>query len=243
VVEALGEALEMRTTLQVDPRRSGPLGDHRDPFAAGEVDLAFLCAPSYLWLRDRRPPSVELVPAAPIYDDPRGGGRPVYFSELVTCRPGARGLDDLRGATWAYNDTSSLSGYSSVLGRLGAEGEAFFGDVRCAGSHLRSLELVQRGEVDVAAIDSHVLALQRLRRPELRGLRVLESLGPFPVQPVVARRGLPRAFLARVTETLLGLTGDPRLTAHGVRGFAPVDAAHYDGARSVCRAAPLPAEA
>jgi ABC-type phosphate/phosphonate transport system substrate-binding protein len=234
VVGYAGERLGVRTSLHLDARRSGPLHEERDPFRENQVDVGFLCAPSYQWLQSLDPPSVELVPAAPVYEDSRGHGRPIYFSELLTARQDVTCLDDLRGATWAYNDTSSLSGYHSVLGRLEDLGEdptAFFGHVRCAGSHLESLRLVARGDVDAAAIDSHVLALQRRHDQSLEALRVVESLGPFPVQPVVARRGLSATLRADLAEALLGMADDPHgraaLERHGVQRFAPVSAEHY----------------
>src|SRR6185295_245154 len=96
----------------------------------------------YLWLAERRPPAVELVPAAFVFDDPRLEGRPVYFAELVVARSSrARSLADLRGSRWVYNDTCSLSGYFSVLAALQAlgAGPEFFGSVRAVGSHHAAL--------------------------------------------------------------------------------------------------------
>jgi len=53
--------------------------------------------------------------------------------------------------------------------------------------HLNSIEAVLRGEVDSAAIDSNVLRIRLWEAPALRQkLRVIESWGPYPIQPVVA---------------------------------------------------------
>ena len=119
IAEHLGDALGLPTELTAESKISGPLKPEDDRFAMGLTDVGFLCPPPYVWLR--RPPndSVRLVPMAPVYDDPRNDGRPVYFSDIVVRvdAPFER-FDDLSGARFGYNDPSSLSGYLSVLGRL-----------------------------------------------------------------------------------------------------------------------------
>jgi phosphonate transport system substrate-binding protein len=90
---------------------------------------------------------------------------------------------DLRGRSWAYNDPCSLSGYYNLLKKLVemGEDERFFDRVLCSDSHLNSMEMVARGEVDAAIIDSNVLRIRLRSVPELREqLRVIESWGAFP---------------------------------------------------------------
>ncbi len=83
VTEHLQDALGRPCSLDCEDRHSGPIAARDDVFAAETVDLGFLCAPSYLWLRTRQPPSVVLIPSAPVPDDPRAEGRPVYFCEIM----------------------------------------------------------------------------------------------------------------------------------------------------------------
>ena len=64
--------------FQVGPHAIGDL-----KVVGFEADVGFMCAPGYLWLAERTPPSVELVGAACVFDDPRNAGRPVYFSDLI----------------------------------------------------------------------------------------------------------------------------------------------------------------
>jgi ABC-type phosphate/phosphonate transport system substrate-binding protein len=114
---------------------------------------------------------------------------------------------------------------------LGAP-EGFFSRVVASGAHVRSIELVSRGEADVSAVDSNVLLLARRRDPDLdRRIRVLESWGPSAVQPVLVRSELDPALKASIADTLLSLHRDAdtasRLAAFGVLRFERVDEATY----------------
>jgi phosphonate transport system substrate-binding protein len=225
----------LATTVASESRYSGPPRGRPDPFSTGEADLAFVCSPAYLWLRELAPPPVELVPFAFAPLDPRAGGRPVYFSDVIVRRgDGARAFDDLHGRTWAYNDTCSMSGYYSLLEKLAEreQGGRFFGRIVEAGSHLRSLALVAAGEADAAAIDSNVLALALARDPALAAaVRVVESWGPFPIQPILARASLDPAIRRAIVAALAALGGDAgvraELATYGVAGLPPVDESIY----------------
>lgn len=234
VVDRIAAALNRTIELDADPSTSGPGSEADDVFARGDVDLGFLCTPSYLWLRGRSPPSVKLVPAAAVFADPRAQGRPVYFSELVVRKDHAGAtLADLAGTRCGYNDTTSLTGYVGMLRAVQnlGDGPAFFGTMVCLGSHERVLEAVVAGDVDVASVDANVLARLRVERPALiAGIRVVETWGPFPAQPVVVRAELGE-LAGPVARILCALTDDPnaraRLRAFGVHGFAPTTEQMY----------------
>ena len=223
VAEYLARELGCETTLDSEVSSSGPMqGDH-DPFAAEEADLGFLCSPSFLYLRSRPTPSVDLVPAGFVFSDERhGGAEAVYYSDVVVrADHAARCFDDLEGATWGYNDECSLSGYFATLQRLreiGCTGRYFRERVH-TGSHAASIEAVLSGKIDAASIDSTALTLWRKDRPELAAkLREVASWGPFPVQPVVIRRGLSPELRERIAATLLALDCS-RVTAAGLCEF------------------------
>ena len=89
-----------------------------------------------------------------------------------------------------------------------------------------------RAKVDAAIIDSNVLRIKLRFTPELRRqLRVVESWGPFPIQPVVIRSGLHPELKYRLREALLTIGGNsrtpPTLTEFGLKRFAPVTYEHY----------------
>jgi phosphate/phosphite/phosphonate ABC transporter binding protein len=215
-------------------------GSDHAALAHGDEDVAFLCSPPYVALVDRDEPAVELL-AAPVLVGERYGDRPVYFSEVIVHRdsPIAR-FEDLRGCSWAFNEPDSHSGYGATRAKLAEMGEVngFFGRVVRVGFHQRAIRLVARGEVDASAIDSQVLEIELRDRSELaEQLRVIDSLGPSTIQPVVASRRLPVDVRARIRGVLLELHDDAdarrKMAACSVKRFDPVSDGDYDDIRAM----------
>jgi phosphonate transport system substrate-binding protein len=211
-----------------------------DAFARGEADAGFICGLPYIYLTE----SVEPL-AAPVLHGARYGDRPIYFSDVIVRHDStARCLRDLRGCSWAYNDVDSHSGYNITryaLLRLG-ETRGFFGRVVAAGYHQRAIRLVARGAVDAAAIDTQVLAIELRDHPALgEAIRVIETLGPATIQPVVAARRLPAPLKDALRAALVAMGDDPSqravLDAGFIARFAPVTDADYDDIRAMVAAA------
>lgn len=241
VASRLGRMMDLRTSIRLETEVSGPAGVLDDPFSSGEADVGFMCAPPFVRLRELDPPPVELL-GAPAFRDVRASGRPVYFSEVVVRREDpARSFDDLGQYSWAYNDACSLSGYYSLLDKLSRSGlDSRTLDLRHSGSHLASIELLIRGEVDAAAIDSNVLTIQLQLAPELRHmLRVVESWGPFPIQPVVVRSdmddGVKERLRSSLTSTDFDGDSDSPLSRFGLVRFVNVTDEHYASERQALR--------
>lgn len=208
VADRVGSALGCHVAAEFVVEASGPDPAAPDPF--GGADLAFVCAPAYVALR--RVGAAALVPFAPVFDDPRAQGRPVYFSDVVVrADHPAETLDDLVSVPWAVNDERSLSGYGCVVKALGTDVAHMW-----SGGHLRSLELVRSGAVDAAAIDANTL-----RRVGHDGLRVVHTFGPHPVQPLIARAGLD------VLDSVASAVSSIRLPDWGLEAFAEVSDDDY----------------
>ena len=106
----------------------------------------------------------------------------------------------------------------------------FLGRTSCSGYYLNSMEVVAGAEVEAAIIDSNVLRLRLRSAPELRErLRVIETWGPFPIQPAVLRSNLHPALKNRLRAALLtiGEAVPPALAGFGLERFAPVTYEHY----------------
>lgn len=230
---AVADYLDRRLGAAVEFVEDIPWQEREQALYRGEIDLCWICGLPYARQRDARPGSVEPLAAA-VPKAPRYAGRAVYFSDVVV-RAGsaAMGLDDLRGARWAFNEPNSHSGHNVLLAHVGA---SFFGALEEAGSHEEAIRRVVGGASDAAAIDSTVLETELRRRPGIgRGLRVVASLGPSPAPPWVCSGGLPAAVRAAVADALAGMHRDPSggaiLAEAGLSRVARVADSDYDPIR------------
>lgn len=220
--------------------RGGVLAKTADEEAlvGGQVDVAFLCGLPYVRLAGLPDPPVRAI-AAPVVNQHRYDGRPIYFSDVIVRRNGpvAR-FPDLRDRVWAHTQPTSFSG--CVLARyhllqLG-ETERFFGRVMYSGSHLAAIQAVLAGKVDASAIDSHVLGVELKRRPALASeIRVIQVLGPSTIPPVVVSSKLPADVQTAIRDALCGLNGEDgareRLAEGLIERFVPVGDSDYDDIR------------
>ena len=210
-------ALKATVSLESRTKLSGPEVGSLDPFADGLAEVGFLCAPAAVPHTVRAQAGFELLGLAPLFDDPRYKNQPTCYCDLVVHEEStARSLNDLQGLRFGYNDTSSLSGWlglATALKRRGTTTQDFFGDLIQTGGHNTSLAAIRERSIDVASIDSNVL---RTHPEALNGLKVVDSVGPWPSQPVVVRSSLEDTFKHQIREALLGCGPWP---AWGFVGF------------------------
>lgn len=188
------------------------------------------------------PPPIALL-AAPVMAAERYGVADLLLRRRCPPRQPFYSFADLRGASWAYNEPGSQSGYHVTryhLARLGETG-GYFGRVVGSGGHLRSLGLFLACAADASAIDSTVLewamALDKTLAPRLR---VIATLGPSPSPPLVVagQRGL--ALREELRAALLALPDAPTGQPTGSPGCQPVaalpDTATAEGQTLLCSA-------
>jgi phosphonate transport system substrate-binding protein len=240
VAEFVGRRLNMPVTIE-------ECADYDRWAAADRDDVHFVCSLPYVELAKRGTPAVEVI-AAPVLEGDRYGGKPVYFSDVIVARDALFGsFADLRGASWAYNEPQSHSGYGITrytLVRMG-ETRGFFGDVIEAGFHQDSIRWVAEGKVDASAIDSQVLDVELRDHPDIaERIKVIESLGPSTIQPVTVAKRLPDRMRREIQKALLEMGDDPdgrgALHLGLVRRFVPADDSTYADIRMMvetCEAA------
>ncbi|MGH2417992.1 MAG: PhnD/SsuA/transferrin family substrate-binding protein, partial [Candidatus Limnocylindria bacterium] len=215
--------------------------------------LCFVCSIPYLLLSSAGRIRMEVI-AAPVLHGRRYTGRPIYFSDVIVRADSPwRSLEELDGRRWAFNEPYSHSGFMVALHGLATLGAtaSFIGEAIEAGFHDDAIQLVRDGRADWAAIDSQVLDLALRRDPRLRrDIRVIETLGPSTIQPVVASaRRLTASQRTAARETLLSMHTEPGdrmvLRAAGIERFVAAADADYDDIRgmldAVSRAGLLPA--
>ncbi|MEM7141702.1 MAG: PhnD/SsuA/transferrin family substrate-binding protein [Actinomycetota bacterium] len=232
-------AREMGAEVHFETATSGPPAGI-DPFRDGTFDLGWICSTSFVDLALRHEhPSVQIAGVAWVPDDPDADGRPVYFGDLVVRGDDDRihSVADLAGLRVGCNDIVSLSGHYALRFAIEDlhEDPDRFADLVFTGGHHRSLDALVAGDVDAAVVDSVVRIGRGRHDSAVADLRVVERLGPWPVQPLVARSEMDEADLARLRAALLAANDDPRvraeLDAAALTRFVEVGPDHYAGVR------------
>jgi phosphonate transport system substrate-binding protein len=240
LVGYLSKALGIPTRLTDEPAWQV----REDQLIRGQGHLGVVCGLQYVRSRQAGDePGIDLL-AAPVMRGRRYGLRPVYFSDIVVRRGHpARTLDDLSGARFAFNERTSHSGYGVVRHELARRGytRGFFGSVVESGAHQSSLSLIAAGAVDASAIDSTVLETEFLHTPDLaQQVRVVTTLGPSPIPPLVVSRALSSAVRNDLRSVLLEMHHDPRgshvLSRGRVRQYVEVRDSDYDPIRMMATA-------
>lgn len=226
--EAIGQRLGV--SIDIHQPEIDPLDD--SSLTVGGVDAAFLCGLPLVRL-NRAFPDALIPVAAPVPDDPRNEGKPVYFADFIVHTDSTyQTLDDLAGATFAYNDPGSNSGYHLPRYAMFQRDypSAYFGKAVATGAHQQSIRWIIDRKADCAAIDSTVLAQFRRDQPGLAGqIRVIASSAPCPIPPLA----IAAAHIHLIPDIQALLTQpDPAflaaIQAHGMIGFAAVTPAGYE---------------
>jgi phosphonate transport system substrate-binding protein len=231
-----------RLSIPVNIALDIPWQERERRLDAGEIDVCWICGLPYIRKVAKPSPMIELL-AAPVMQGERYQGRPIYFSDVVVRSDSPfLALEDLRGATWAYNEPGSHSGYNIVRYTLALRNETsgFFGRVIESGAHQVSLQMILNSEVDGSAIDSTVLEQEILDDPSIQPrIRIIDTFGPSPIPPWVISKNTRPDWRLALQKLFLEMHGDPAGKiildrAHMLR-FAAVEDADYNPIRSMTR--------
>ncbi len=246
--------INARLGLPVELKMDVPWQERDRLLDGGKIDLCWICGLPYVGKVERSPGRIAPL-VAPVMGADRYQNRPIYFSDVVVRRESPfRRLEDLRGASWAYNEPGSHSGYGVVRYTLVSRGLAtrgnpetilgggFFGQVIESGAHQNSLAMILRGEVDASAIDSTVLEQERANDPAIKEqIRLIDTFGPSPIPPWVVSDRMPAALRESLRALLVAMDGDTQglaiLQKARMSRFAAVGDEDYDPIREMARAA------
>jgi ABC-type phosphate/phosphonate transport system substrate-binding protein len=204
--------------------------DYHGPWTAPDLVLSETCGwPLVTWLDGR----VDVVGTFR-YDTATADGA-TYRSRLVTRIALAdRPLTELVRRRAAVNHTDSLSGWVSLLRGFGVDGGSWPGSAAVVtGGHAASLAALQRGELDVAAVDSVTWDLLGDVRPEATAGLATVGFGPrIPCLPLITRPGGPvDALRAALTGAVVDPALQPALRPLRIVGFEPSGGEFYDPVR------------
>ena len=239
VYEAMARYLDARLDVAVRFDSEHPWEECLEMLYDGRAQLGMLCGLPYAVQ-----PLLQIV-VAPVMKAPRYAGQPVYFTDvMVRADSRFRSFEDLRGASWAYNEPNSHSGYNVVRAHLAHLGETsqFFSRIVASGAHSQSLQMLLRGEIDAVSLDTTFFDLEAQADPSLVDrVRVVQVLGPSPIQPFLAHRSVPEGLRLQMTEVLTQMHLEPFgqaiLETLPVERFVALTDADYDPIRVMLKAA------
>lgn len=200
----------------------------------GEVDVAFVCTGAYV--AGSRDFGMELLAV------PQVNGETVYHSYLIVAASSAADdLMDLRGATFAFTDPMSMTGFfypSSLVRTLGNEPETFFSRIFFTYSHDKAINAVASGVADAAAVDSLVYDAAISQHPDLaHQTHIIHRSTAFGIPPVVVNPNTRPQVKAELQRFLLDLAntaeGRAVLQPLGFERFVTAEDADYETVRNV----------
>lgn len=189
--------------------------------AAGGADMGLICTGS------SADPALRVGFHAPFNLRFEYGAH--YHSALIVqANDPAREIADLMGASVAWTDPDSLTGYRVLRSHLRSQDidpDRFFGSATFTHSHDRSVDAVHKGVVRAAAVDQEILE----EVEHLDALRVLWLSEAFPSPPFLVSKARPELI------SVLGRVGQRRscLEGLGANGLVAADWSDYDGVQKV----------
>lgn len=204
----------------------------REQIVEGEIQFVWLCGLLYTQLRDYENATLKPL-VAPILEN---YSRPTYSSYLVSHKSSSyKSVADLDGASLAYNEESSFSGYH-LLRHQFRESDIVFSELVASGGHQKSIEFVRDGSADVAAIDTTFFDyLKRVKPDVIEALQVIEILEDFPIPPILVNESIDPEFEKELKHILLSMqtdsVGNALLKKHAVAQFVEVIDSDYDSIR------------
>lgn len=245
VYEEIGDYIEKKTGLKVEFVSGLSYATINAMIESGAAQMAFVCGYPYILSHDgKENPPTKLL-AAPVNAMPQYKGEPKYYSYIIVRKDSPiTKFEDLKGKTWVYNDDISNSGYNMPRAKLVSMGETkgFFGKIVKSGAHEESIRMVGAGEADASAVDSLVLdyALAE-KEPYASEVKIIETLGPAGVPPVVYSSKLDEKKAQKIKQALLGMKGDPEgkaiLDKAHLLEFVHVEENNYDDIRAMANSA------
>lgn len=194
-------------------------------FAAGEIDIAFVCAHHYCDLSED---GTCVGLCTPIID----GSSTTRAMLVARADDPALSIEDLRGSIVAVSDKSSLGGmsYLSYLtAGLGMSPEEFCGELRLGDTQEQNMHDVINGKVRATVVSSVQVA-----HWDMNKLKVIEESEPMGSPPVIARSDMDPALRARVQEILVSFDARSMLPEDSaIDGFKVLEEREYVFAREL----------
>jgi ABC-type phosphate/phosphonate transport system substrate-binding protein len=156
------------------------------------------------------------------------GCQPGYYrSVLVAHADDARtGFDQFDGATLAYNETISQSGWAAPLNHAKSIGLTLRPAVH-TGGHRLSLMAVAEGRAEIAALDAVSWGLFRGYLPAAQQVKVVGMTEPTPGLPYITASGRDAGRIFAMIAAAIAAMSDADRAATRLRGIVAIPASAY----------------
>jgi len=199
-----------------------------------DLGCAFMCGYPFATTKPR-----PTLLAAPVPSPAAYGGRPIYWTDLVTAVDAPiDNLHDALGKRMAWTTEESQSGWHAPRALLAPyakrhEGPLFAETVGPLVTPRNVALAIAEGRADVGPLDSYAHDLLRRHEPKLASrLRVIARTPATPIPPLVAAPDMSPGDARRVRDALLAIEDTDGLAAAResllLSGFAEVPASAYD---------------
>ena len=198
-------------------------------FSAPELLVAQTCG--YPWLKKWQPTHQLITVAEYALEGTKGHQ---YCSWIITNKKNKRrSLEDYRDGIAAINGFDSNSGMNVLRHAIAAlsRESRFFGEIKVSGSHLKSIELVARGEADIAAIDSVSFHYFKQLIPQhIADVAIIGQTEYTTGLPFIAsnKLDLDKASIIEAMNKCLANLSPKNYAALGIQQFIAVNSADYE---------------
>lgn len=154
------------------------------------------------------------------------GCPPGYYNSVILSAKPIDQITSLNGATIAYNEAMSQSGWSAPINYLSKY------DVRPAqgiqtGAHVKSMSAVAMGYADFCAVDAQTFALSKTETADFETLHIVAHTDPTPGLPYIcAPRFNTVDIQTAITTAFKDLEPDHK-AALRLKGFVRLSVANY----------------
>jgi len=172
---------------------------------SNRVDIASICTGAMAYL-DEKEVKVLAVPEV--------DGKHSYRSYIITNNSfDINSISDIEGRAMAFTDRLSNSGtiYPSflIINHFGKHPEDVLSKIYYTKSHDKSIYLVNKGVVEVAAVDSLIFDFMKRERPEeVANIKIIMKSPEIISPPIVASASIDKDLFDKIQNILLNMDHD-----------------------------------
>lgn len=201
-----------------------------------DIDLAFICSGAYIQGTADSAFRFFLLPE-------RENQRHYHAYVIVKNDSPFKSFGDLRGKKFVFSDSLSNTGMYYPLKRLkdlNTTTDEFFSETYLSNAHNNSIELVSRGIVDGASVNSLIYDYILRTAPEkVSNLRIIEESKPFGMPPLVISNHIDTHLKEDLYNTLTNMVknkeGRDILRSLMINRFVTDSDTIYNDIRAMCK--------